>query len=48
MNYALTHELKVCADPNDLPFSNRREQRFENQLARLVARELHAHFTAGA
>jgi mxaJ protein len=38
-------ELKVCADPNNLPFSNRREQGFENQLARLVAHELHAHLT---
>ena len=33
-------ELRVCADPNNLPFSNRREQGFENQLARLVARDL--------
>ena len=35
-------ELKVCADPNNLPFSNRREQGFENKLARLVAAEMHA------
>jgi quinoprotein dehydrogenase-associated probable ABC transporter substrate-binding protein len=32
--------LKVCADPNNLPFSNRAEQGFENALARLWAREL--------
>jgi mxaJ protein len=32
----------VCADPNNLPFSNRREQGFENALASLVAHELHA------
>jgi mxaJ protein len=39
---AQPRELKVCADPNNLPFSNRREQGFENKLAQLVARELHA------
>jgi mxaJ protein len=39
---AEARELKVCADPNNLPFSNRREQGFENKLVRLVARELHA------
>jgi mxaJ protein len=29
--------LRVCADPNGLPFSNRAEAGFENALARLVA-----------
>jgi mxaJ protein len=29
--------LKVCADPENLPFSNRRQQGFENRLAELVA-----------
>jgi len=29
--------LRVCADPNNLPFSNAREQGFENRIARLVA-----------
>lgn len=42
---APARELKVCADPNNLPFSNRREQGFENRLARLVASELHARLT---
>jgi mxaJ protein len=32
--------LRVCADPNNLPFSNRALQGFENRLAELVAREL--------
>jgi mxaJ protein len=32
--------LRVCADPNNLPFSNDREQGFENAIARLAAREL--------
>lgn len=33
--------LRVCADPNNLPFSNRQGQGFENALAHLVARDLH-------
>lgn len=33
-------ELRVCADPNNLPFSNRRREGFENELAELVARKL--------
>jgi mxaJ protein len=32
--------LRICADPNNMPFSNHLEQGFENRLARLVAREL--------
>ena len=34
--------LRVCADPNNLPFSNERREGFENRLAELVARDLHA------
>jgi mxaJ protein len=34
--------LRVCADPNNLPFSNSRLEGFENKLADLVAAELHA------
>lgn len=37
---AAAGELKVCADPNNLPFSNVREQGFENRIARLVAEDL--------
>ncbi|HEV7595309.1 MAG TPA: substrate-binding domain-containing protein [Gemmatimonadaceae bacterium] len=37
-----TTELKVCADPNNLPFSNERQQGFENKIAELVARDLSA------
>ena len=32
--------LRVCADPNNLPFSNSKGEGFENALARLLAREL--------
>ncbi|HEX6104905.1 MAG TPA: substrate-binding domain-containing protein [Gemmatimonadales bacterium] len=34
--------LRVCSDPNNLPFSNRAEEGFENRLARLIAGELGA------
>jgi len=33
--------LVVCADPNNLPFSNREQQGFENKLVALLARNLH-------
>ncbi|HEX5488596.1 MAG TPA: quinoprotein dehydrogenase-associated putative ABC transporter substrate-binding protein [Rhodanobacteraceae bacterium] len=32
--------LRVCADPNDLPFSNRAGQGFENKLAEMLAQSL--------
>ena len=32
--------LRICADPNNLPFSNDRQQGFENQIANLVATDL--------
>lgn len=38
----LARDLRVCADPDNLPFSNSKEQGFENQIAQLVAAELHA------
>jgi mxaJ protein len=34
--------LRVCADPNNLPFSNRRLEGFENEIATLVARDMGA------
>jgi mxaJ protein len=33
--------LRICADPNNMPFSNDRGDGFENRIAALVARELH-------
>src|SRR4029079_14190800 len=33
-------ELRVCADPNNLPFSNARGEGFENKLAEMIARDL--------
>jgi quinoprotein dehydrogenase-associated probable ABC transporter substrate-binding protein len=36
-------QLRVCSDPNNLPFSNQREEGFENRIADLIALELGAH-----
>jgi quinoprotein dehydrogenase-associated probable ABC transporter substrate-binding protein len=40
---ATTHEpaLRVCADPDNLPYSNRAQQGFENRIAELLAKEMH-------
>lgn len=35
-------ELRVCSDPNNLPFSNQRQEGFENRIAELIARDLDA------
>lgn len=39
---APARELRVCADPNNLPYSNRQLEGFENRLAEMAARDLHA------
>jgi quinoprotein dehydrogenase-associated probable ABC transporter substrate-binding protein len=39
---AEAESLRVCADPNNLPFSNQQQQGFENRIAELVANELGA------
>lgn len=33
-------KLRVCADPNNLPYSNEKQEGFENKLAQLIARDL--------
>ena len=38
--WAQDKELRVCADPNNLPFSNFKQQGFENRIAELVAADL--------
>jgi len=35
-------ELRVCADPDNLPFSNRNQEGFENKIAALLADDLPA------
>jgi mxaJ protein len=42
---ASASDLRVCSDPNNLPFSNQKQQGFENRLAELVARDLGAKVT---
>jgi quinoprotein dehydrogenase-associated probable ABC transporter substrate-binding protein len=32
-------EFRVCADPNNLPFSNQKQEGFENKIAELLAHE---------
>ncbi len=34
------HVFRVCADPNDLPFSNHARQGFENRIAAVIAAKL--------
>ena len=41
----LGQELRVCADPDNLPFSSTQKKGFENELAEMVARELHQQLT---
>jgi mxaJ protein len=39
---AQARELRVCADPNNLPFSNEAGEGFENRIVDLIAHELNA------
>ena len=40
---ATARDLRVCADPNNLPFSSARGEGFENKIAELLAKELGAN-----
>jgi mxaJ protein len=40
---AQARELRVCADPNNLPFSNEAGEGFENQIVDVLAKDLGAH-----
>src|SRR3954454_9880497 len=42
---AQTGELRVCADPNNMPFSDMKQEGFENRIADLVAKDLNARLT---
>jgi mxaJ protein len=39
---AAGRDLRVCADPNNMPFSNTRQEGMENRIAELIAQELGA------
>lgn len=38
--FAAGPPLRVCSDPNNLPFSNMQQQGFENELAKMVGQDL--------
>ena len=38
-------ELRVCAEPNSLPYSNNQEEGFENRIAEIIAQELGARLS---
>ena len=40
---AFARELRVCADPNNLPYSNAAGEGFENRIVEVLARDLGAH-----
>lgn len=42
---AAESELRVCADPDNLPFSNQKQEGFENKIAALLADDLHANLS---
>ncbi|HEX4227571.1 MAG TPA: quinoprotein dehydrogenase-associated putative ABC transporter substrate-binding protein [Bryobacteraceae bacterium] len=35
--------LRVCADPNNLPYSNAQKQGFENEMAAMIGKDIGAH-----
>lgn len=37
---SVSSALRVCSDPNNLPFSNQRGEGFENRIAELIARDM--------
>jgi mxaJ protein len=37
--------LRVCGDPNNLPFSNKQSEGFENKIAQVIAKELKIELT---
>lgn len=37
--------LRVCGDPNNLPFSNKQSEGFENKIAEVIAKELRIELT---
>ncbi|WP_274423698.1 substrate-binding domain-containing protein [Chelativorans sp. YIM 93263] len=40
-----TRELRVCSDPNNLPFSNEKGEGFENRIAELIAEDFGAELS---
>lgn len=42
LSAAAQNVLRVCADPNNMPFSNQQREGFENKLAELLAKQMGA------
>ena len=42
---AQARELRICADPNNLPFSNEKGEGFENRIVEVIAKDLGATVT---
>jgi mxaJ protein len=42
---AETKALRVCGDPDNLPFSNKKREGFENKIAEVIAKEVGAELT---
>src|SRR5574337_1555478 len=40
-----TTQLKVCGDPDNLPFSNKKPEGFENKIAEVIAKEMGTELT---
>src|SRR5262245_54015113 len=40
--FAQTKQFRICADPENMPFSNRQLEGFENKIAGLIAKEFGA------
>jgi mxaJ protein len=40
---ASARDLRICADPNNLPFSNEGREGFENKIVELIAQDLGAN-----
>lgn len=45
MSYAASAQLRICSDPNNLPYSNEQKQGFENQIAVLIAKDMGAQLS---
>ena len=41
-NEPAAHTLRICADPNNMPFSDRAEEGFENRIASVLAHDMGA------
>lgn len=43
--FAASPPLRICADPNNLPYSNRQQQGFENEMAKMMGADMGKEIT---